>query len=130
MNIYPKILSEDIRKMLEKRLRIEILRARETSLKKELVSVQNEINRLLGAKIEAKPKLMRPPKAAKPVRTMLVEVLKRTKRPMMVKELTKKLLQQGYRSSRKDPNRTVDTTLRANPQLFRKTVPSTFELIG
>ncbi|MDH5187088.1 MAG: winged helix-turn-helix domain-containing protein [candidate division WOR-3 bacterium] len=128
MDAYIRTFSENIRKMIERQLRIKILKEQEAHLKKEMVTVQNEIKRLQTGKITKRAKPKKPAKAKKSTRTMLVEVLKRTKRPMTVKELTRKLLERGYRSARKDQTLTVDSILRANPKYFRKTAPSTFEI--
>jgi predicted nucleic acid-binding Zn-ribbon protein len=127
-----KNLSEEIRKMVEKSIRLEILKEQEAWLRKEITAVQKEIGRLEIARTAKKPSVtkIRPRRGKKSAKTLLVEVFKRTKRPMKVKELTKKLLQRGFRTARKDTSMTVDTALRANPKLFRKTAPGTFELIG
>jgi actin-like ATPase involved in cell morphogenesis len=136
MNTNIRTLSEEIRKMVEKRIRLEILKDRETRLKKEITAVQNEIKRLEMAirlrRIERKPKVtkIRLRRTGKSAKAMLVEVFKRTKRPMKVKELTRRLLQRGFRTARKDPSMTVDSALRVNPKLFRKIAPGTFELIS
>jgi hypothetical protein len=118
--------------MVEKRIRLEILKEQESRLNKEISVVRNEIRRLEIGKIEKKPKVtkIRLRRGKKSVKALLVEVFKRTKRPMKAKELTRKLLQRGFRTARKDPSKTIDSALRANPKLFRKVAPGTFELIG
>jgi HB1, ASXL, restriction endonuclease HTH domain len=127
-----KNLSEEIRKMIEKSIRLEILKEQEARLNKEVSVVRNEIRRLEIAKTAKKPRVakIRPRRGKKSAKALLVEVFKRTKRPMKAKELTKKLLQRGFRTARKDPSKTIDSALRSNPKLFRKTAPGTFELIG
>jgi hypothetical protein len=47
---------------------------------------------------------------------------------MTIKELTKAILRKGWKTARKYPTKTVDAALRNNPQEFRRTAPSTFEL--
>jgi hypothetical protein len=132
MNTNIKTLSEEIRKMVEKRIRLEILKEQEARLEKKISTVQKEIKKLEVHKVEKKPKATKISfrRAKKSTRMMLVEVFKRNRRPMKVKELTKKLLQKGYRTGRKDPSLTVDATLRVNTKLFKKTAPGTFELIS
>ena len=127
-----KNLSEEIRKMVEKSIRLEILKGQEARLRKEITAVQKEIGRLEITKTAKKPRVtkIRPRRGKKSAKALLVEVFKRTKRPMKAKELTKKLLERGFRTVRKDPSKTIDTALRSNPKLFRKTAPGTFELIG
>jgi hypothetical protein len=48
---------------------------------------------------------------------------------MTIKELTKVILRKGWKTERNDPSKTVDAALRNNPEDFRRTAPSTFELI-
>jgi hypothetical protein len=132
MNTNLRTLSEEIRKMVENRIRLEILKEQESRLNKEISLVRNEIRRLEIGKIEKKPKVskIRLRRGKKSAKALLVEVFKRTKRPMKAKELTRKLLQRGFRTARKDPSKTIDSALRANPKLFRKVAPGTFELIS
>ena len=131
--MYPNVknLSEEIRKMVERRIRLEILKEQEAHLRKEITAVQKEIGRLEIAKTAKKPRVTKihPRRGKKSAKALLVEVFNRTKRPMKVKELTKKLLQRGFRTARKDSSMTIDSALRANSKLFRKTAPGTFELI-
>jgi len=132
MNTNFRTLSEEIRKMVEKRIRLEILKEQEVRLNKEISLVRNKIRRLEIAKTAKKPRVtkIRPRRGKKSAKALLVEVFKRTKRPMKAKELTRKLLQRGFRTARKDPSKTIDSALRANPKLFRKVAPGTFELIS
>jgi len=132
MNTNLRTLSEEIRKMVEKRIRLEILKEQEVRLNKEISLVRNKIRRLEIAKTAKKPRVtkIRPRRGKKSAKALLVEVFKRTKRPMKAKELTRKLLQRGFRTARKDPSKTIDSALRANPKLFRKVAPGTFELIS
>jgi hypothetical protein len=65
----------------------------------------------------------------KSVRTMMVEAMSKERRPMTIAELTRILLRKGFKSTRKEPYKTVDVTLRSNPALFRKIAPGAFELI-
>jgi hypothetical protein len=132
MNTNLRTLSEEIRKMVEKRIRLEILKEQEVRLNKEISLVRNKIRRLEIGRIEKKPKVskIRLRRGKKSAKALLVEVFKRTKRPMKAKELTRKLLQRGFRTARKDPSKTIDSALRANPKLFRKVAPGTFELIS
>lgn len=128
-----KSLSQEIGTMVEKRIRLEILKEQAARLDKELAAIHKEIANLETGQAKMKPKAMvrkiRRRRGEKSARDLIVEVLKRAKRPMKAKELTKKLLARGFRSDRKDPSRTVDSALRANPHLFRKVAPGTFELI-
>jgi hypothetical protein len=73
------------------------------------------------------------PASSRPVRgasarALITRTLKYTRHPMTIKELTKAILRRGWKSARKYPVKTVDATLRTNPQDFRRTAPSTFEL--
>ena len=132
MNTNLRTLSEEIQKIVENRIRLEILKEQEVRLNKEISLVRNKIRRLEIAKTAKKPRVtkIRPRRGKKSAKALLVEVFKRTKRPMKAKELTRKLLQRGFRTARKDPSKTIDSALRANPKLFRKVAPGTFELIS
>lgn len=123
-----KNLTQEIEKMVERRIRLEILKEQEMRLKKEMATVQKEIARLTVGKPTPVPKAKKI--AGKSAKALLIEVFKRNKRPMNVKELTRKLLKKGYRVTRDDPSKTVDSALRANPDLFKKVAPGTFEYIG
>ncbi|MEO0115898.1 MAG: HTH domain-containing protein [candidate division WOR-3 bacterium] len=131
-----KSLSQEIGTMVEKRIRLEILKEQAARLNKELTALNKEIARLEIGEVKKRPlakvvKIRRGGRrrGEKSVKELIVEVLKRAKRPMKPKELTEKVIALGFRSTRKEPSRTVDSALRANPHLFRKVAPGTFELI-
>ncbi|OYD16589.1 hypothetical protein CH330_02390 [candidate division WOR-3 bacterium JGI_Cruoil_03_51_56] len=136
-------ITEEIGKVLEKNLRVELLKEREAQLQKELESVQRQLNMLGTTAPKPKPIVPQKPRPAsrtqrpvfrsrpiqKSARALIIETMKRTKRPMTVKELTRALLRRGFKSTRKRPRKTIDSALRNNPACFRKTAPSTFRLI-
>jgi|UniRef100_A0A7C6E9Z1 hypothetical protein len=126
-----KNLSQEIGKIVENRIRLEILKEQATRLEKELATIRQEIEKIEIGKVARKTRVVkvRRPRGEKSAKELIIEVFKRTKRPMKAKELTEKLLERGFRSHREDPSRTVDSALRANPDLFRKVAPGTFELI-
>jgi hypothetical protein len=73
------------------------------------------------------PASSRPMRGAS-ARALITRTLKHSRRPMTIKELTKAILRKGWKTTRKYPTKTVDAALRNNPQEFRRTAPSTFEL--
>ncbi|MEO0079829.1 MAG: HTH domain-containing protein [candidate division WOR-3 bacterium] len=125
-----QVITREIEKVIEKNLRIELLKEREAQLRKELALVQKRLAGLSVAPAvrrkvpEGKPRL-KPGSAS----SMIVEVMKRTRRPMTVKELTRILLRKGYKSRREQPSKTVDAALRHNPKIFKRVAPNTFTLI-
>lgn len=138
-------ITREIEKVLERGLRAQLLRERESQLNRELAAVRRDIWNLSGARpspvrapiaepvaapVEARAtRTAARPKPGQPsVRAMLVDTLKRTGRPMTVKELTAAVERRGFKSTRRHPYKTVDSSLRINRHLFRRTAPSTFGL--
>jgi hypothetical protein len=66
---------------------------------------------------------------ARSVRTMLIETMSRHRQPMRVKRLGQILRRKGWKSTRKEPTRTIDAVLRNNPSIFRKIAPGQFVLV-
>ncbi len=136
-----KAITLEIERVIEKNLRIELLKERRTQLSKELVAIEQQL-RLLAPRTATprRPVLRKKPATParpdhghgpgnKSVRIMLIEALKRTRRPMTVKELTATLKKRGYRFKAVQPENTVDNMLRLHKKLFRRTAPNTFTLI-
>ena len=137
-----KQITAEIAAVVERNLRRELLREREAMLRSELEAVRTELGRI-GAgrpihRAARKPVLVSHPQptlpaSSRPVRgasarALIIRTLKHTRRPMTIKELTKAILRKGWKTTRKYPTKTVDAALRNNPQEFRRTAPSTFEL--
>ena len=134
-------LTEEISAVIERKLRTEILHERMAMLEAELVQVQAELGaldagRVVPAHVEKpvarvrrlpKPADKRPTRGVS-ARSLIIETLKRTTRPMTIMELTEAILRKGWKSERKNPSKTVDVTLRQNSDDFRRTAPSTFTL--
>jgi hypothetical protein len=135
-------LTKEISAVIERNLRAEILHERKAMLEAELVKVRAELAQLGAgrpAPSRAKKPVSRVRRLSRPgartrrmqgssARSLIIETLKRTKRPMTITELTKTILRKGWKSERKNPSKTVDVALRHNPDDFRRTAPSTFEL--
>jgi hypothetical protein len=135
-------ITAEITAVVERNLRRELLREREAMLRSELEAVRAELGRI-GAgrppqraarkpvtKSQPQPKL---PASTRPIRgasarALIIGTLKQSRRPMTIKELTKAILRKGWKTTRRYPIKTVDATLRRNPQDFRRTAPSTFKL--
>jgi hypothetical protein len=137
-------ITAEIAAVVERNLRRELLREREAMLRSELEKVRAELGRLSAGGGSARPAprmvaAVRPPAAlplgTRPVRggsarALILRVLKQSQRPMTIKELTAAIQRRGWKSTRKNPSKTVDHTLRENPKDFRRTGPSTFVLNG
>ena len=135
-------ITAEIAAVVERNLRRELLREREAMLRSELEAVRAELSRIgaggpihraarkpvLGSHPQPKlPASSRPMRGAS-ARALITRTLKYSRRPMTIKELTKAILRKGWKTTRKYPTKTVDAALRNNPQEFRRTAPSTFEL--
>ncbi len=135
-------ITAEIAEVVERNLRRELLRERETMLRSELEAVRAELGRIgAGQPIHraasksvprSQPQPMLPassrPTRGASARALVIRTLKHSGRPMTIKELTKAILRRGWKSARKYPVKTVDATLRSNPKDFRRTAPSTFGL--
>jgi hypothetical protein len=133
-------ITAEIAAVVERNLRQELLREREAMLRKELEMVRDELGRLRDAgRIRPQaPKTVSGSPTPKPAggnpmrsdsaRALIIQTLKRAGHPMTIKELTQAIGRRGWKSSRKDPSKTVDVALRHNPQDFRRTAPGTFAL--
>ena len=141
-------LTKEISAVIERNLRAEILHERRTMLETELAKVRAELGQLSQPRQAGSRRPIRRARRPAPVaratpkpgsggrrvqsnsaRNFIIQTLKRTKRPMTIKELTKTILRRGWKTARNDPSKTVDVALRNNPEDFRRTAPSTFELI-
>jgi hypothetical protein len=141
-------LTKEIGAVIERNLRAEILHERKAMLETELAKVRAELGQLgQPREIAARRPIKRAWKPAPVARatpkpgpsgrrlpsnsahSLIIQALKHAKHPMTIKELTKVILQKGWKTVRKDPSKTVDVALRNNPEDFRRTAPSTFELI-
>jgi hypothetical protein len=141
-------LTKEIGAVIERNLRAEILHERKTMLEAELAKVRTELGQLGRPHPAAAKRPIR--RARKPARVsraapkagpsgrrvhgnsargLIIQTLKHAKHPMTIKELTKTILRKGWKTDRKNPTKTVDAALRNNPGDFRRTAPSTFELI-
>jgi len=135
-------ITAEIAAVVERNLRRELLREREAMLRSELEAVCAELDRM-GAGLPVQRAATKPvtgshpepklPASSRPIRgdsarALITRTLKYSRRPMTIKELTKAILKKGWKTTRKYPTKTVDAVLRRNPQDFRRTAPSTFEL--
>ena len=135
-------ITAEIAEVVERNLRRELLREREAMLRSELEAVRAELGRI-GAGLPIHRPVRKPVFASQPqpklpagsrpmrgdsARALIIGTLKHSRRPMTIKELTKAILRRGWKTTRKYPTKTVDAALRKNPQEFRRTAPSTFEL--
>jgi len=135
-------ITAEIAAVIERNLRLELLREREAMLEKELEAVRRELGRPSHAVRVRRPVRRPAVSVAQPVhkpaaskqtrgasaRALIIQTLRRSGRPMTIRELTKAITRKGWKSNRKDPSKTVDVALRHNPRDFRRTAPGTFAL--
>lgn len=80
-------------------------------------------------KKKKKKKVMKKKKKKKPsIRELTIDILKRSKKPMHYRDITKRLKKRGYRFHRKDPERSVYIIINRYPKIFKKTKPATYKL--
>jgi hypothetical protein len=76
-----------------------------------------------------KKKVTKKKKKKKPsIRELTIDILKRSKKPMHYRDITKRLKKRGYRFHRKDPERSVYIIINRYPKIFKKTKPATYKL--
>ncbi|KPK63245.1 hypothetical protein AMJ83_07795 [candidate division WOR_3 bacterium SM23_42] len=80
-------------------------------------------------KRKKKMKVTKKKKKKKPsIRELTIDILKRTKKPLHYRDITKRLKKRGYRFHRKDPERSVYIIINRYPKIFKKTKPATYKL--
>ena len=80
-------------------------------------------------KRKKKKKVAKKKKKKKPsIRELTIDILKRTKKPLHYRDITKRLKKRGYRFHRKDPERSVYIIINRYPKIFKKTKPATYKL--
>ena len=75
-----------------------------------------------------KKKVMKKKKKKPSIRELTIDILKRTKKPLHYRDITKRLKKRGYRFHRKDPERSVYIIINRYPKVFKKTKPATYKL--
>lgn len=76
----------------------------------------------------AKKKTKRAKKKKMSIREHVIDILKRSKKPLHYRDLTKRIKKRGYRFHRKDPERSVYIIINRYPKIFKKTKPATYKL--
>ncbi|UCD06219.1 MAG: winged helix-turn-helix domain-containing protein [candidate division WOR-3 bacterium] len=62
------------------------------------------------------------------IRELTIDILKRSRKPLHYRDITKRLKKRGYRFHRKDPERSVYIIINRYPKIFKKTKPATYKL--
>lgn len=62
------------------------------------------------------------------IRELTIDILKKSRKPLHYREITKRLKKRGYRFHRKDPERSVYIIINRYPKIFKKTKPATYKL--
>lgn len=62
------------------------------------------------------------------IKMLMIDILKKSKKPLHYREITKRLKARGFRFHRKEPERSVYITIKRNLNIFKKTKPATFKL--
>ena len=79
------------------------------------------------AKMKRRKKVTK--KKKKPsIRELTIDILKRVKKPLHYRDITKRLKKRGYKFHRKDPERSVYIIINRYPKIFTKTKPATYKL--
>jgi hypothetical protein len=76
----------------------------------------------------AKKKKMRRRKHKPSIRELTIDILRRTKKAMHYREITKRLKKRGYKFHRKDPERSVYIIINRYPKIFKRTKPAVYRL--
>lgn len=80
-------------------------------------------------KMKKQRKMKTVKKKKKPsIRELTVDILKRSRKPLHYREITRRLKKRGYRFHRKEPERSVYIIINRYPKLFKKTSPATYRL--
>ena len=79
-------------------------------------------------KRKKKKKVVRKKKKKPSIRELTIDILRRCKKPLHYREITKRLKKRGYRFHRKDPERSVYIIINRYPKIFKKTKPATYKL--
>ena len=62
------------------------------------------------------------------IREHTLDILKKSKKALHYREITKRIKKRGYRFHRKEPERSVYIIINRYPKLFKKTKPATYKL--
>jgi len=62
------------------------------------------------------------------IKDLTIDILKRTKKAMHYRELTKRLKKRGYKFHRKDPERSVYIIINRYLKIFKKVRPAVYRL--
>ena len=75
-----------------------------------------------------KMKVAKKKKKKPSIRELTIDILKKSRKPLHYREITKRLKKRGYRFHRKDPERSVYIIINRYPRIFKKTKPATYKL--
>jgi len=62
------------------------------------------------------------------IRTLAVDILKRSRKTMHYRELTKIIRKRGFKFHRKDPERSVYIIINRYPKIFKRVKPAVYGL--
>ena len=82
-------------------------------------------------KKKTKRKVKKPGKRKKKklsIREHTIDILKRSKKALHYRDITKRIKKRGYRFHRKNPERSVYIIINRYPKLFKKVKPATYRL--
>ncbi len=75
-----------------------------------------------------KMKVAKKKKKKPSIRELTIDILKKSRKSLHYREITKRLKKRGYRFHRKDPERSVYIIINSYPKKFKKTKPATYKL--
>jgi|UniRef100_A0A7C3UQ57 hypothetical protein len=118
--------------VLEREVKLQILKEQAKRLQKELQTVEGAIAKLEGRKLTPTAKRTKAPtrkRTGKSLRVLAIEVLKRAKRPLHIKEILEKVEKKGFRSTAKSPKDVLYNLLIQRKDTFQRVGEATFALV-
>ena len=79
-------------------------------------------------RVKTVKKAKRKKKKKPSIRELTIDILKRTKKPMHYREITKRLKKRGFKFHRKEPERSVYIIINRYPKIFKKVKPAVYRL--
>jgi hypothetical protein len=93
-----------------------------------MIKKEEKMKRKKKRKMKKLKKTKRSKKKKMSIREHTIDILKRSKKALHYRDLTKRIKKRGYRFHRKDPERSVYIIINRYPKIFKKTKPATYKL--
>ncbi|GEM_PF-2192374 len=123
--------TKTISEVIEKEVRLQVLKEQKARLEKELRLTEAEITKLESRK--PLRKVARGPvpriRGQRSLRLIALGILKRAKKPLHIDEILKRVKRTGYRSRAKSLRVVLYNMLIVNRRFFRRVAEGTFEAV-